>query len=111
MQEAKVLMLPTPPPSFLRLKIYHLVQHKYFETFLSFMICLNLIVLCLDYHNASETYIRVMRIINLIFVVLFTFEAVAKIIGLGYEFYFRKRDNIFDFVIVISSLIAIIPNE
>jgi len=40
--------------------------------------------------------------------VLFAFEAVAKILGLGHKFYFRKTDNIFDFIIVISSLAAII---
>ena len=72
------------------------------------MIVLNLIALCLDYHKAGSLYIKVTGIINVFFVILFTFEAAAKIIGLGHRFYFHNTDNIFDFIIVITSLTAVI---
>jgi len=71
------------------------------------MIVLNLIVLCVDYHHASQNYIEFLARINIFFVILFTFEAAAKITGLGIEYYFRRSDNIFDFFIVISSVIAL----
>jgi voltage-gated sodium channel type IV alpha len=45
--------------------------------------------------------------INIFFTAIFFFEAVMKIVGLGWKFYFRDPWNIFDFVIVITSILTI----
>lgn len=45
------------------------------------------------------------RISNLVFTGIFTAEAMVKLIALR-QHYFRKAWNVFDFVIVISSLIG-----
>ena len=100
MLEAQVLMQAKPPKNCFRRLFYRLVQHEWFEKTLTFMICLNIIVLCVDYYRANQILLNSLEIINIFFVVLFAFEAFAKITGLGLKFYFKSNDNIFDFFIV-----------
>ncbi|RMX45224.1 hypothetical protein pdam_00020953 [Pocillopora damicornis] len=50
------------------------------------------------------------RISNLVFTGIFTAEAMVKLIALR-QHYFRKAWNVFDFVIVISSLIGVVLDE
>merc|ERR1711998_172781 len=44
-------------------------------------------------------------------VLLFTFEAVFKLIGLGYQEYFRDGWNRFDFIIVVLSFLDFGPQD
>ncbi len=44
-------------------------------------------------------------IVNIIFTTIFTLEAVVKIIGLRWH-YFRRAWNVFDFIIVVLSIIG-----
>ena len=46
-------------------------------------------------------------ILNYVFAAIFTIEAIIKIIAFG-KFYFKDNWNIFDFIIVIGTAIAII---
>ena len=47
---------------------------------------------------------------NFFFVFIFTLEAILKITGLGFQFYWRDDWNKFDFIIVILSLVAVDEN-
>ena len=75
------------------------------------VIVLNTISMCMDYYGASETYLMVLEISNLVFVAIFTMEAVLKLIGHGPTFYFYIDWNKFDFAVVILSLVSLGDNE
>ena len=67
---------------------------------------LNSIILSLEgYVNASDS---IRNKFNLSFTIIFTVEMVLKLYGLGLSNYFREKMNIFDFLIVILSLVEII---
>ena len=67
--------------------------------------------MCMDYYGASETYIQVLDTFNIVFVAIFTMEAVLKLIGLGPTFYFYIDWNKFDFAVVILSLVSLGEND
>lgn len=84
-----------------------MAQSSKFELFIMSFILLNTIFLCLEYHNAPKDYRMVLSTGNNIFVVIFTLEAVIKLIALGFKNYWRVEWNKFDLVIVIFSLISL----
>ena len=61
----------------------------------------------MDFYGASEEYLHVLDVFNLIFVGIFTMEAVLKLIGLGPRYYFYIDWNKFDFAVCFLSLISI----
>ena len=65
----------------------------------------------MDYYGASDTYLTVLEVCNLIFVAIFTIEAILKLIGLGPTYYFYIDWNKFDFAVVILSLVSLGDNE
>ncbi len=83
------------------------MRHDYFDYFITGIIMANTITMCMDYEGASEQYLQILDILNLIFVVIFTSEAVLKLIGLGPTYYFYIDWNKFDFTVVIMSLVSI----
>ena len=48
-----------------------------------------------------------MDYVDYLFAFIFMLESTMKIIGLGYKTYFRSDSNIFDFIIVVASLVSI----
>ena len=75
------------------------------------MIVANTITMCMDYYNADETYLQVLEICNTVFLVIFTLEAILKLIGFGPTYYFYIDWNKFDFAVVILSLISLGGSE
>ena len=51
--------------------------------------------------------IFVVEVINYVFAGIFTVEAIIKLFGLGFKTYFSDKWNIFDFVVVIGTIISI----
>lgn len=72
---------------------------------------MNTITMCMDYYGASDDYLMALDICNLVFVGVFTMEAILKLIGLGPTYYFYIDWNKFDFAVVILSLISLGDNE
>ena len=99
--------IPVKPTNAFRKFFYDQVLSVWFEWFVTICILLNTVMLCMDYNKASESYLFVMLICNIIFVVIFTVESIMKLIGLGPRFYFSQGSNVFDFIIVISSLLTL----
>ena len=69
------------------------------------VIMLNMITMALEHYDQTEDFATVLQYINLVFIVIFTVECVMKIIGLRW-YYFKQPWNIFDFVVVVFSLIG-----
>ena len=76
-----------------------------FELAIVFLIFLNMASMGIEHYNQSQTITDVMEIINIIFTTIFTLEAIVKIIGLRWH-YFRRAWNVYDFIIVILSIIG-----
>jgi len=56
-----------------------------FDNFITICVGINTIGLCIEYHNAPIWYQQMLEIANTIFVVIFTVEALFKIIGYGFR--------------------------
>lgn len=67
--------------------------------------------MCMDYYGASEELNFALDTCNLIFVFIFSLEALLKILGLGIRYYFYIDWNKFDFAVVIMSLISLGDND
>jgi len=81
-----------------------------FEYFIIACICINTLVLMIKWYDEPVGVSQTTEIINDSLVVIFTFEAVIKILGLG-TYYFSDAWNIFDFIIVVGALVGIILTE
>ena len=108
MAEVKAPVIEVEPEDPFRNWIYKRVRHDWFDQyFITAVIVANTITMCMDYYGASENYLFVLDVCNLIFVVIFTMEAVLKLIGLGPTYYFYIDWNKFDFAVVILSLVSL----
>lgn len=65
----------------------------------------NTIVLSLDRYPMDETQQYILDYLNLVFTLLFTIEMLIKLIGYGIKTYFNDAFNLFDCVIVVSSIV------
>ncbi|WP_232321184.1 ion transporter [Sporosarcina ureae] len=86
----------------LRDLITKLVMHKYFQPVIISLILINGLII------VSETYFAgnsVLLALDLIIVWIFALEVILKLVGYGLKGYFSDRWNIFDFIIVVASLI------
>ena len=66
----------------------------------------NTIVLAIKWYIMPLWVISVIEVINYIFMVIFTLEAVLKIIAMGKN-YFKESWNIFDFTVVVMTALIL----
>ena len=75
-------------------------------------IILNTLVLSLDKYPVDPQLNNVTEKINIVFALIFTFEMIVKMIGVGIKNYFKGTAfNSFDCVIVLSSIADIIISD
>ncbi|XP_069472397.1 sodium channel protein type 2 subunit alpha-like isoform X2 [Ambystoma mexicanum] len=85
--------------------IFDLVTQQAFDITIMVLICLNMITMMIETDDQSKDMENNLYWINLIFIILFTSEFLLKLISLRY-YYFTIGWNIFDFVVVILSIIG-----
>ena len=90
-----------------QLVVYKWVTDPIFDIIVTLLIGLNTLFLALDYHNMPATLEEVLGWGNQIFTAFFMVEALLKIIAMGSE-YFKNSWNVFDFVIVLFSILEVI---
>ena len=73
-----------------------------------FIIGLNTAVIAMTYHRMSDSYELFIEVMNYIFVFLYNVEFVLKIIGLGKQYFTHDSWNLFDFVCICLSDLAIL---
>lgn len=73
-------------------------------------IMMNMIVMALDQFQATEQYNRILESFNLFFIAIFTAECILKLFALRY-YYFKEPWNLFDFTVVILSIVGTILKE
>ncbi|CAF3087993.1 unnamed protein product [Rotaria sp. Silwood2] len=96
--------LPRPRFALARF-LFDLTTSQKFDIFIMICIFLNMVCMCLEHHNQSHTYDLVLGYINHFFVAIFTIECLMKLIALNFK-YFTIPWNVFDFVIVIASILG-----
>ncbi|XP_066531401.1 sodium channel protein type 4 subunit alpha B [Hoplias malabaricus] len=87
--------------------IFDLVTQQYFDILIMGLICLNMITMMVETDDQSIEMENILYFINFAFIVLFTGECVLKIIALRHH-YFSIGWNIFDFIVVILSILGIL---
>ena len=108
MASAKVPVIEVEPENLCRKKIYNFVRQEWFDQyFITIVILLNTVTMSMEYYGASEQYLQALEACNVVFVVIFTVEAILKIIGYGPIYYFYIDWNKFDFAVMIMSLASL----
>jgi len=68
-------------------------------------IMLNMVTMAIEFEGMSYDYQKGLEIVNIVFLTIFTLECVIKILGLRLH-YFKEPWNVFDFVVVVVSLLS-----
>ncbi|NXU57595.1 SCN5A protein, partial [Turnix velox] len=87
--------------------LFDIVTRQAFDVAIMILICLNMISMMVETYDQSETKSEVLNKINILFVAIFTAECVLKVVALR-QYYFSNAWNIFDLVVVIMSLVALL---
>ncbi|XP_031239006.1 voltage-dependent L-type calcium channel subunit alpha-1C isoform X26 [Mastomys coucha] len=92
-------------------KVWYVVNSTYFEYLMFVLILLNTICLAMQHYGQSCLFKIAMNILNMLFTGLFTVEMILKLIAFKPKGYFSDPWNVFDFLIVIGSIIDVILSE
>uniref|UniRef100_A0A665W600 Sodium channel protein n=1 Tax=Echeneis naucrates TaxID=173247 RepID=A0A665W600_ECHNA len=98
--------VPRPENKFQGL-IFDLVMKQFFDIFIMVLICLNMVTMMVETDEQSQEKDTILYWINLVFIIIFTTECSLKIIALR-QHYFAVGWNIFDFVVVILSIVGLL---
>ena len=85
--------------------VFAIVCNKKFDMMIMIFIGLNMITMTLDHYKPSTTLSTVLEYLNTFFIVVFTTECTLKIFALRI-YYFKEPWNLFDFVVVILSILG-----
>ncbi|XP_015271651.1 PREDICTED: sodium channel protein type 2 subunit alpha isoform X9 [Gekko japonicus] len=101
--------IPRPANKFQGM-VFDFVTKQAFDISIMILICLNMVTMMVETDDQTDAMENILYRINLIFIVLFTGECVLKLISLRY-YYFTIGWNIFDFVVVILSIVGMFLAE
>ncbi|NXB65195.1 SCN5A protein, partial [Struthidea cinerea] len=87
--------------------LFDIATSQIFDVVIMGLICLNMITMMVETYEQSETKTNILSKINILFVTIFTAECVLKLLALR-QYYFSNAWNIFDLVVVIMSLVALL---
>uniref|UniRef100_A0A8C2HH29 Voltage-dependent L-type calcium channel subunit alpha n=1 Tax=Cyprinus carpio TaxID=7962 RepID=A0A8C2HH29_CYPCA len=92
-------------------RVWYFVTSCYFEYLMFFLIMLNTLCLGMQHCNQSDHITKLSDNLNLIFTVLFTGEMIVKLIAFKAKGYFGDPWNVFDFIIVVGSIVDVVLSE
>ncbi|XP_020653693.3 sodium channel protein type 4 subunit alpha isoform X4 [Pogona vitticeps] len=101
--------IPRPENKFQGM-IFDLVTKQAFDIIIMILICLNMVTMMVETDDQSTAKEDILFKINVVFVIIFTAECFLKMIALRYYF-FTVGWNIFDFVVVILSIIGLVLSD
>ncbi|XP_062971335.1 sodium channel protein type 10 subunit alpha isoform X2 [Cynocephalus volans] len=96
-------------PTWVKLKtvLFGLVTDPFAELTITLCIVVNTVFMAMEHHGMSATFETMFQTGNIIFTMFFTTEMVFKIIAFDPYYYFQKKWNIFDCIIVTVSLLEL----
>nr|6JPA_A Chain A, Voltage-dependent L-type calcium channel subunit alpha-1S [Oryctolagus cuniculus] len=92
-------------------QVWYVVTSSYFEYLMFALIMLNTICLGMQHYHQSEEMNHISDILNVAFTIIFTLEMILKLLAFKARGYFGDPWNVFDFLIVIGSIIDVILSE
>ncbi|XP_074841236.1 sodium channel protein type 5 subunit alpha-like isoform X6 [Carettochelys insculpta] len=90
--------------------IFDIVSKQAFDVSIMILICLNMITMMVETDDQSQEKINILYKINMLFVAIFTAECIIKMLALR-QYYFTNGWNIFDFVVVILSIVGSVLSD
>ncbi|XP_068415017.1 sodium channel protein type 5 subunit alpha isoform X6 [Eschrichtius robustus] len=90
--------------------IFDIVTKQAFDVTIMFLICLNMVTMMVETDDQSPEKVNILTKINLLFVAIFTGECIIKMAALRH-YYFTNSWNIFDFVVVILSIVGTVLSD
>ncbi|XP_066469577.1 sodium channel protein type 8 subunit alpha isoform X5 [Tiliqua scincoides] len=90
--------------------VFDFVTQQAFDIVIMLLICLNMVTMMVETDTQSKQMEEILYWINLVFVIFFTCECVLKMFALRH-YYFTIGWNIFDFVVVILSIVGMFLAE
>ncbi|XP_061691957.1 sodium channel, voltage-gated, type I like, alpha b [Syngnathoides biaculeatus] len=90
--------------------VFDCITKQAFDIVIMILICLNMVTMMVETDDQTEEMDTILYWINMVFIVLFTGECVLKMISLRH-YYFTIGWNIFDFVVVILSIVGMFLSE
>lgn len=85
--------------------VYDCVTKQAFDITIMILICLNMVTMMVETDDQSQLKVDILYNINMVFIIIFTGECVLKMLALR-QYYFTVGWNIFDFVVVILSIVG-----
>uniref|UniRef100_A0A8C9S9V3 Voltage-dependent L-type calcium channel subunit alpha n=1 Tax=Scleropages formosus TaxID=113540 RepID=A0A8C9S9V3_SCLFO len=92
-------------------QVWYVVTSCYFEYLMFLLIMLNTLCLGMQHCNQSEHITKLSNTLNVVFTVLFTVEMILKLMAFKAKGYFGDPWNVFDFLIVVGSIVDVILSE
>uniref|UniRef100_G3TLD9 Sodium channel protein n=1 Tax=Loxodonta africana TaxID=9785 RepID=G3TLD9_LOXAF len=95
--------------SWVKLKtcLFEIVTDPFAELTITLCIVVNTVFMAMEHHRMSPTFDAMLQMGNIVFTIFFTAEMVFKIIAFDPYYYFQKKWNIFDCLIVTVSLMEL----
>ena len=84
---------------------FQLVTNQKFDIGVMIVILLNMMTMAIEHYQEPQELSDILHYINIIFVTIFTFECSMKLIALRW-YYFKQLWNIFDFAVVVLSILG-----
>ncbi|XP_029381082.1 sodium channel protein type 4 subunit alpha-like [Echeneis naucrates] len=99
---------PIPrPANMLQAFFFDLVSKQAFDIMIMMLIIINMVTMMVETDEQSERMESILNKINMVFIVIFTTECLIKLFALRCYF-FTVAWNIFDFVVIILSIVGIV---
>ncbi|XP_068261081.1 sodium channel protein type 5 subunit alpha isoform X3 [Nyctibius grandis] len=90
--------------------LFDVVSKQAFDVSIMILICLNMITMMVETDDQSQEKVNILHKINMLFVAIFTGECIIKMLALRH-YYFTNGWNIFDFVVVILSIVGTVLSD
>ena len=85
-----------------------ITEKRGFELFILSSILVNTVVLGSHHFMIEDDAVQIIQSINFFFVSVFTLEALMKIVAQKLD-YFRDQWNLFDFIVLLATLVMLVP--
>ena len=84
---------------------YKLTKNQKFDIAIMLIILLNMTSMAVEHHRQTQNFEIALAYVNIVFITIFTIECVMKLLGFR-QHYFKEPWNIFDFIVVVVSLLS-----
>eukprot|EP01065_Artemidia_motanka_P049742 TRINITY_DN8328_c0_g1_i1.p1 TRINITY_DN8328_c0_g1~~TRINITY_DN8328_c0_g1_i1.p1 ORF type:complete len:2109 (+),score=672.20 TRINITY_DN8328_c0_g1_i1:54-6380(+) len=99
--------LRVKPENPIRRRTWEVICHSYFNSVITGCILLNSLALAVDHHPQSDSLESKLNVANIVFTVIFGTELLFKLLALGVWDYFADGWNVFDAIVVTTSVIEL----